>query len=79
VGYTEPGSAMAIYSPLLAPHIQARRLQSGRACITELGLEQRCPRCGEFWPWDTEFFGVASDASGSPAGVEGASMNTTNS
>ncbi|UWH30050.1 hypothetical protein KW556_10585 [Aeromonas veronii] len=47
---------MAIYSPLLAPHILARRLQSGRACITELGLEQRCPRCGEFWPWDTEFF-----------------------
>ncbi|MFQ1821124.1 hypothetical protein ACK36T_03385 [Aeromonas veronii] len=55
---------MVIYSPLLAPHILARRLQSGRACITELGLEQRCPRCGEFWPWDTEFFGVASDASG---------------
>ncbi|MFB2831662.1 hypothetical protein ACE1BS_19025 [Aeromonas jandaei] len=38
---------MTIYSPLLAPHILARRLQSGRACITELGLEQRCPRCGE--------------------------------
>ncbi len=52
---------MGIYSPLLAPHLLARRLKSGRACITELGLEQRCPRCGEFWPWDTEFFGQTSD------------------
>lgn len=23
---------------------------------TELGLERRCSRCGEFWPFDEEFF-----------------------
>ncbi|MDI3292316.1 hypothetical protein [Janthinobacterium tructae] len=26
--------------------------------ITELGDEKRCMSCGEYWPADTEFFGL---------------------
>ena len=28
----------------------------------ELGLQKRCTRCHEWWPWDTEFFAVAARA-----------------
>lgn len=27
----------------------------------DLGLERRCPRCGEYWPFDTEFWALAPD------------------
>lgn len=29
--------------------------------ITELGLEKRCSKCGEFWPADTGFFSPNSN------------------
>ena len=32
--------------------------------LTELGVEKRCPKCGEFWPADREFFGVRGGARG---------------
>lgn len=27
-----------------------------RYIVTELGTEKLCPRCGEYWPADREFF-----------------------
>lgn len=48
----------APFSPVLNREELVKRLRQGRACLTELGLEQRCPHCGEFWPWDSEFFGL---------------------
>ncbi|MEW7865478.1 hypothetical protein [Aeromonas diversa] len=52
------GPGCAPFSPVLSREALVRRLRRGSACLTELGLEQRCPRCGEFWPWDSEFFGL---------------------
>lgn len=34
----------------------AFRLQRGTLKHTELGLERKCPICGEFWPYDNDFF-----------------------
>ncbi len=28
----------------------------------ELGLQKRCTRCHEWWPWDEEFFRIAAHA-----------------
>lgn len=45
-----------IMSPLITARLIRMGLKSGKLMITSLGLERRCPQCGEFWPYDTEFF-----------------------
>lgn len=34
----------------------SRGMKSGKYVETELGIEQRCPSCGTYWPADSEFF-----------------------
>jgi len=43
-----------------SPAATWQRIQGGfrRMLETELGHEQLCPSCGEFWPLDREFFVV---------------------
>lgn len=43
-------------NPVITQRSLTMGLRSGRLRQTELGLEQRCPRCGDYWPADTEFF-----------------------
>ena len=44
------------YCPIPAPPVLRKRLAEGRYVFTDLGLELRCPACGDYWPADTEFF-----------------------
>ena len=59
-----------IYSPLLAPHILARRLKSGWACITELGLEHVVPVVASSAHGIPSFSVWRAMSPGSPAGAE---------
>jgi len=44
------------YCPLQPAHLVARRLQSGKCILSDLGLEKECPKCKCFWPMDTEYW-----------------------
>lgn len=45
------------FTPLFSKTLMQKRLKEGRAVIRrDIGLEKRCPGCGEFWPQDTLFF-----------------------
>lgn len=48
---------MEIYTPLIKSGLTELRIKRGKARIDEFyGLEKYCPKCGEFWPQDTEFW-----------------------
>lgn len=44
------------FSPLIPPLLLDSRLRAGRMVFSAAGLEKQCPKCHEFWPFDTEFF-----------------------
>jgi hypothetical protein len=46
--------------------LEIRRFRGGfrRLAITELGNEQQCRNCGEFWPADEEFYVVRNRSLG---------------
>lgn len=44
------------YCPLPPRVIVERRLVTGRFKFTPDGLQMRCSKCREYWPFDTEFF-----------------------
>lgn len=44
------------FCPVPPRALMVKRLASGKYRLTAVGLEMRCPRCGDYWPADTEFF-----------------------
>lgn len=44
------------FCPLIKPRLLGLRLAGGSMQMSIVGLEKRCPRCKEFWPFDTEYF-----------------------
>lgn len=55
-GYDSNAVINGYFSPLIRPRLLELRLKRGAMARSELGLEKRCTRCGEFWPFDTEFW-----------------------
>lgn len=51
----------------IKPRTLARGLASGQYRESDLGIEKRCTRCGEFWPVDDEFFSVQREPGGARA------------
>jgi hypothetical protein len=50
------------FSVLMPAAVRAKRIRRGTYRLDEDGmLEKRCPRCGEYWPADTEFFYAHAD------------------
>lgn len=49
------------------PKTLARGLQAGTFRETDIGIEKRCTRCGEFWPVDDEFYSHQRDQNGERA------------
>lgn len=47
---------IVLYSPIWPAKILNRRLKNGKAVITDIGREKRCPKCKEHWPADTQFY-----------------------
>lgn len=47
---------VVLYCPIPPKRRIDLRLKSGAFKFTGLGLERRCGSCGEYWPYDTEFF-----------------------
>lgn len=45
-----------VFCPILPARLFALRLRSGKFLWSDAGLEKRCPRCKEYWPYDTEFY-----------------------
>ena len=45
-----------IFVPTPVPEKLEKKLAAGLVKKTELGLEKRCCRCGEFWPMDSKFY-----------------------
>lgn len=52
------------YSPLIASDLVRQRLRRRSMAHTSNGLEMRCGRCGDFWPFDTQFFYATGHADG---------------
>jgi hypothetical protein len=47
----------AVQQPEARERMRAAAIErSGRFIQTEIGLECRCARCGDYWPADSEFF-----------------------
>lgn len=55
-GRSKDAEIQGYFSPLIKPHLTQLRLRSGLMTLTNAGLEKRCARCKQHWPFDTEFF-----------------------
>lgn len=55
-GHAGEGEIGGFFSPLIDRRLLLKRLREGTMQRTDAGLVKRCPRCGEYWPFDTEFF-----------------------
>lgn len=45
-------------SPIFTPSFIRTGVESGKYILTDLGLEKRCSMCGDYWPADSQFFGM---------------------
>lgn len=45
-----------VFKPIWPEKLLKKRLKSGKAILTPLGLEKHCSRCNTYWPADNEFF-----------------------
>lgn len=48
--------SVKLITPIWPKPLLQKRLNSGRAILSSLGLEKKCSRCDEYWPADNEFF-----------------------
>lgn len=44
------------FSPIPPLALRIKRMQSGQYIAGSTGIEKRCPKCGDYWPIDTEFW-----------------------
>jgi len=54
--YARRDKGAVSFATQLSEKQKARWIETGRLLQTELGLEKRCGKCGEYWPFDNEFF-----------------------
>ena len=56
IGAPNYARADAPWCPVIAPERIAVAIRNGTMAHTALGISRRCPRCGEWYPYDSEFW-----------------------